>query len=140
MSSQDAPVSGSEPKPVIVVLEPEVLIRMTIAQFLRDCGYTVIEGVVSADVWTVLEAGVAVHVVFSEVELENSNAGFALARTLRQTHPHVDVILTSGVAAAAEKSKELCEEGPMRKPYHATEVAQRIHRLLERRRSGSKKG
>ena len=131
--------AASDSKPVVMVIEPEVLIRMTVAAYLRECGYKVIEGVVAADVWTVLEAVVRLDVVFCEVQLPGGTDGFSLARRLRQTHPMIDVILTSGVAGAAEKSKDLCEEGPMEKPYQATDVAARIRVLLERRKAAAKK-
>jgi len=129
----------ADAKPVVMVIEPEVLVRMSIADFLRECGYKVIEGVMAEDVETVLHSKVVLNVVFAEVKLPGKIDGFALARTLRQTHPDIDVILTSGVAAAAEKSKDLCEEGPMKKPYRAEDVLSQIHSLLERRRSAAKK-
>jgi DNA-binding NtrC family response regulator len=131
--------AGAEPKPAIMVIEPEVLIRMTIAEFLRECGFNVIEGVVAEDVRTVLDSGVHLDIVFSEVRLPGNTDGFALARQLRNVHPEIDVILTSGIAGAAEKSTDLCAEGPLKKPYEPTEVAARIHRLLERRRSAVKR-
>lgn len=137
MSSKDT--ATADAKPVVMVVEPEVLIRMTVADYLRECGYKVIEGVIAADVDTVLHSNVPLNVVFAEVKLPGETDGFALARTLRQTHPHIDVILTSGVMAAAEKSKDLCEEGPMKKPYRAEDVAARIRHLLERRRSATGK-
>lgn len=136
MSSSEKTVDA---KPVVMVIEPEVLVRMAIADFLRECGYKVVEGVIAEDVETVLHSNVPVDVVFAEVKLPGAIDGFALARTLRQTHPHIDVILTSGIAAAAEKSKELCEDGPMKKPYRAEDVAARIQQLLQRRRSATGK-
>lgn len=135
MSSKET--VAADAKPVVMVVEPEVLVRMSIADFLRECGYKVIEGVSAEDVETVLHSQVPLNVVFAEVKLPGETDGFALARTLRQTHPDIDVILTAGVMAAAEKSTELCEEGPMKKPYLADEVAARIHKLLERRRSAT---
>jgi DNA-binding response OmpR family regulator len=132
--------AGLEPKPVIMVIEPEVLIRMTITEFLRDCGFKVIEGVMAEDVRTVIDSGGHLDIVFSEVRLPGKTDGFALARQLRDARPEIDVILTSGVAGAAEKSTDLCAEGPlMKKPYEPKEVASRIHLLLERRRSAVKK-
>ena len=131
--------AASDYKPVVMVIEPEVLIRMTVAAYLRECGYKVIEGVVAGDVWTVLESSVRLDVVFCEVQLAGESDGFSLARRLRQTHPAIDVILASGVAGAAEKSKDLCEEGPMEKPYQAADVAARIRLLLERRKAAAKK-
>jgi DNA-binding response OmpR family regulator len=136
MSSKDKVTADA--KPVVMVIEPEVLVRMSIAEFLRECGYKVIEGVMGEDVQTVLHSNVPLDIVFAEVKLPGATDGFALARTLRQTHPHIDVILTSGVTAAAEKSKDLCEEGPMKKPYRAEDVVARIRKLLEHRRSAEK--
>lgn len=122
-----------------MVIEPEVLIRMTIAEFLRDCGYKVIEGTIAEDVWAVIESSVRLDIVFSEVKLAGVTDGFALASRLRQSHPEIDVVLTSSVEGAAEKSKDLCEEGPIKKPYQAADVAARIHLLLGRRRAAAKK-
>jgi DNA-binding response OmpR family regulator len=62
-----------------------------------------------------------------------------VTRRIRQTDPEIDVILTSSVEGAAEKSKDLCEEGPLKKPYRTQDVAVRIHLLLERRRSATTK-
>jgi DNA-binding NtrC family response regulator len=131
--------AGTGLKPVVMVIEPEVLVRMTIADVLRECGYEVIEGIVAEDVFTVLSAGRTLNVVFSEVQLAGDCDGFALAQRLRRTHPRIDVILTSGVAATAEKSKELCEDGPMKKPYRSQDVVARVNLLLERRRESKRR-
>jgi hypothetical protein len=48
------------------------------------------------------------------------------------------VILTSGVAKAAAKAGELCDVGPLEKPYHPSEIIRRIGVLRERRRGRSK--
>jgi len=125
--------------PVIMVLESDVLVRTEIAAFLRECGYKVIEGITAHDLWTIIDAKVKLDVVFSEVNLTGDVDGFTVARRLRQTYPEIDIILTSSVESAAEKSAELCEEGPLKKPYRAQDVAARIHRLLERRRSATGK-
>jgi DNA-binding response OmpR family regulator len=121
--------------PLIVVIEPDVLVRTELAQFLRECGFTVIEGTVEEDVWTLIEAKVKLDIIFSEVALRGETDGFLLARRIRQTHPNIDVILTTGVEAAADKAADLCHEGPLKKPYRPQDVAARVHLLLERRRS-----
>ena len=86
---------------------------MTIGQYLRECGYEVIEATQAKDVWEVIESGAKVDIVFTEVQLPGDMDGFSLARSLRQSQPTVDVILTSSVDGAAQKSKELCDEGPL---------------------------
>ncbi len=43
----------------IMVLEPDVIVRSEISEFLRQCGYDVIEGVDAADLRAALESGAA---------------------------------------------------------------------------------
>ena len=120
---------------VVMIVEPEVLVRMVVAEYLRDCGYTVIEATAAKDVWTVLDSGHRLDVVVAEVGAVD---GFSLAKRVRQTHPDIDVILTSGIAGAAHESHELCKEGPIKQPYEPKDVEARIRLLLERRRAASK--
>jgi CheY-like chemotaxis protein len=122
----------------IIVVEPDILVRMVIASYLRDCGYKVLEGVTAADAMAVLGSGQKIDVVLSEVRLRGKIDGFALARWVREHHPSVDVILTSGVARAADKAKDLCDDGPLEKPYEPQEVVRHINLLRERRRTVSK--
>jgi len=42
------------------------------------------------------------------------------------------VILTTGEAHAAEEARDLCDDGPLPKPYHPTEVVRRINLLCAR--------
>lgn len=127
-----------DPGAAIMVVEPDALVRMIIAKFLRECGFKVIEGTEANDVWAAIESGLKVDIVFAEVRLTGKTDGFSLASLLRQKHPEIDVILTSSPVGAAEKSKQLCEDGPIGKPYHPEDLAARIRQLLARRRSSEK--
>jgi CheY-like chemotaxis protein len=119
----------------IFVVDPDILVRMVIADYLRDCGYKVVEGVNADDALAVLEAGRKIDVILTEVKLAGSIDGFELARQIRENHPDIDVILTSGVTKAADKASDLCDDGPLEKPYHPQEVVRRINVLRERRRT-----
>jgi CheY-like chemotaxis protein len=119
----------------IFVVDPDVLVRMVIADYLRDCGYKVVEGVNADDVLAVLEAGKKIDVILIEVRLAGRLDGFELARQIRDTHADIDVILTSSVARAADKASDLCDEGPLEKPYHPQEIVRRVNLLRERRRA-----
>jgi DNA-binding response OmpR family regulator len=132
-------MASAAERPVIMVLESEVIVRTAIAEFLRECGYKVIEGITAIDLWAIVDAKVKLDIVFSEVNLPGETDGFTVARRIRQTYPEIDVILTSSVEGAAEKIQDLCDEGPLKKPYRAEDVAARIHLLLERRRSATRK-
>jgi DNA-binding response OmpR family regulator len=127
-------MTGSAPdRLTIMVIEPDILARMVLAEYLRDCGYKVLEGSSADDVFTVLRSDIKVHIVFAEVRLLGDSDGFALARTTREMYPDVDVLLTSSVANAADKVGDLCSEGVLKKPYHPDEVIRRIKILRDRR-------
>jgi DNA-binding response OmpR family regulator len=133
MPVDDQGADGATPSTILVV-EPDILVRMAIASYLRDCGYRVLEGVTAADVLTLLGSGQKVDVVLSEARLPDGADGFGLAHWVRANHPDVDVILTCGAARAADKAGDLCEDGPLERPYHPQEVVRRINLLRERRR------
>jgi DNA-binding response OmpR family regulator len=122
----------------VMVVEPDVLVRMELAEYLRDCGYKVIEGAGAKDVWAVIEAARSPDVLLIDVQLPGDEDGFSVARRIRQTHQDIDVILTSGVSGAVQQCHELCEEGPINKPYQPKDVEARIKMLLERRRASKK--
>ncbi len=131
--SSDSPAPGT-----ILVVEPDILVRMVIADYLRGCGYKVLEGVTADDVKAVLGSGKQIDIIFAEVQLSGGMDGFGLAQWVRDNHSGIDVILTSGAAKAAEKAGDLCDDGPLAKPYHPQEVYRRIKILLERRRTAPK--
>ena len=116
----------------VLVVEPEVLARMMIASYLRECGYKVIEAVNGDEAMLVLrEPEVDVRVVFSVIELPGPTNGFVLSQWMRTHRPEVQVILASNGAGAAKEAGDLCEDGPlMKKPYDHRLLADRIKRLL----------
>jgi DNA-binding response OmpR family regulator len=125
----------AEPDPrTVIVIEPDILVRMVIAEYLRDCGYKVVEGVTADDVMAVLGTGRKIDIVLAEVQLTGID-GFALSHWIRSNHPTIDVILTSGVDKAADEAGDICDEGPLKKPYHPRELVRRINILHERRRT-----
>ncbi|MEE1612550.1 response regulator [Microvirga sp. CF3016] len=122
--------AGSSLQTVLVV-EDEVLIRLVIADYLRECGYRVHEAVNAEEAVAILESPeVSVDVVFSDVEMPGSMDGFGLARWVRANKPGTQVILTSGAERSADIAATLCEAGPLlEKPYPSQDVVDRIKQL-----------
>ena len=76
----------------ILVVEDDVLVRMPIAQYLRDCGYKVIEASDADEAMQVLQhQETMVHVVFSDIEMPGAVDGFGLAKWVRERRPGLDV-------------------------------------------------
>lgn len=124
----------------ILVVEDEVLIRLVIAQYLRDCGYRVIEAAHADEALLVLrKSEIEVDVVFTDVEMPGSMDGFELSQWVRSNRPGMDVILAGSVGRAVQAASSLCDEGShVPKPYDAQGVHDRIRRLLASRRSGKR--
>ncbi len=130
MSSEIKIPARSEKAPTVLVVDDEILVRLVIADYLRDCGYRVFEAGTPEDAVTVLNSQLKIDIVFTDLELPGHSSGLELARWIRRRHPDVRVILTSGVYSSAELAGELCEAGPpIAKPYESDAVVQRIRSL-----------
>ena|SRR5579872_3677003 len=136
MSTRDSDSASLALTETVLVVDDEVLVRMVIAAYLRDCGYRVVEAANADEAMLVIEQDEegAVSVVLSDVEMAGEQDGFALANWIRRRRPACEVILAGTAARAAEAAGDLCEQGPtLAKPYEPQAVLDRIRRLLARR-------
>ena len=135
-TSTNITLRADAPSPTVLVVEDEVLIRLVIADYLRDCGYKVHEAVSGEEAIAILQAPeVSIDVVFSDVEIPGSMDGFALARWVRANKPGMEIILTSGIERSADIAATLCEAGPlMKKPYSSQDVVDRLRQLAAKAR------
>jgi CheY-like chemotaxis protein len=118
----------------VLVVEDEVLLRLIVAEYLRDCGYKVIEAANADEAVVVLnQPHLRIDVLFSDIDMPGSMDGFALAQWTRTNRPGLEVILTGTVPRAVDAAADLCEEGPVPKPYEPQSVHARIRRLLATR-------
>jgi CheY-like chemotaxis protein len=128
----------SEDPAVILVVEDEILIRMVIADYLRDCGYKVIEASSGDEALLLLQKqDISIDIVFSDIEMPGETDGFALSQWVRQHRPETEVLLAGSPKKAAETAEELCEDGGnLPKPYDHKVALDRIRRLLAGRKKG----
>jgi DNA-binding NtrC family response regulator len=125
------PSNATASSQTILVVDDEVLIRLELADYLRACGYRVLEASSAEEAMAVMQTEHHVDLVFSDVQMPGPTDGFGLARWIRTNRPGVKVILTSGVARSAALAGELCDEGPLEaKPYDPQRLLERIKRTL----------
>jgi CheY-like chemotaxis protein len=107
------------------------MVRHAVSQYLRHCGYQVIEATSAEEAITVMSsADITVDVVLSAVELGEGMNGFALAQWVRNHKADIDVILAGTPEKAAREAGDLCEEGPhLTKPYEPSQVVDWIRKL-----------
>ncbi|MFM9847495.1 MAG: response regulator [Hyphomicrobiaceae bacterium] len=82
------PATSGDPTHTVLVVEDEVLVRMVICEYLRDCGFRVIEAATGEEALIVLQQpDLAVNVVFSDVQLGPGIDGFAISQWVRANRP-----------------------------------------------------
>jgi len=115
----------------ILLVDGDVITRTVISDYLRHCGYRVIEAHDTSEARQALrQEGFNVDVILSDVELPGDVNGFQLAAWVRQNMPAVKVVLSSAVERTANVAADLCEEGPhLAKPYEPSTVVDHIKRL-----------
>jgi CheY-like chemotaxis protein len=118
--------------PTILVVEDEAMVRMLLAESLRDAGYRVIEASNAADAIATLTEQTSVDVVFSDVRMPGELDGFGLARWVKRHIPGMRVLLTSGWDGEG-RSASRCSDAPLvNKPYSQRQVIELIDSLLHR--------
>ena len=120
--------------PCLLLVDGEELVRAPLAQYLRECGYRVLEAITAKEALGILSGGSqTVDIVLADIETLGEE-GFAFAAWMRKNQPGIRVVLAGTIAAAARKAGDLCEEEPpIRKPYDHQLVLDRIRRLLAER-------
>ena len=133
-SGEDESTKGSgsgHPAPsTVLVVEDEVLIRLSVCDFLRECGYRVLEAGTGEDAQSIFESGERIEVLFSDIDLGRGINGFALAAWVRSNYPTVRIVLASGVTRMAREATHLCDASFLDKPYSYEALTDHIKRLL----------
>lgn len=120
---------------VILVVDSDIIVRHVVADYLRGCGYTVLEAANGREAQIILEVEAErVEVVLADAAATGEREGFGLARWLRETYPTIDVIMAGSPAMAAAHATDLCDDSPaVDKPYHPQQVVDRLKWLMARR-------
>jgi CheY-like chemotaxis protein len=98
MSGMPDPVPKA--RPLILVVEDEALVRMTLVDVLEDAGFKVIEAVHADEALRVLKAVSDIQALVTDVEMPRGSInGFELARRVRTERQEIGVLIASGRAA-----------------------------------------
>ena len=116
----------------VLVIDGDVLVRHAIADYLRSCGYVVIEAATTDEAVTVLEReSLSVDAVLCEAQVPGKLNAFEFRTWARQRRSDLQVALAGNVEAAAQKAAELCEEGPeLARPYDPQGVVDYVRRIV----------
>jgi len=107
----------------ILLVEDDAIIRLTMAETLRDLGAVVVEAASADEAWNYIVAGGMVDLVFTDHQLPGTMTGAQFAQRLKRHSPRLPVVLTSGSFNDPERPEPVLD-----KPYHMSEVAAELIR------------
>jgi CheY-like chemotaxis protein len=135
MSPAENPIAEGQPAmgPTVLIVEDEVLSRLAMGEYLRECGFNVIEAANGAEAQQLVLAGLKVDLVFSDITMPGGVDGIDLALWLMVNCESTKVILTSGLPDSLAKAASACNQvlAFVPKPYVHADVAKRIRELLQ---------
>jgi CheY-like chemotaxis protein len=117
-----APEPKAQRRPARVLLvEDEPLVRMLLAEELREVGLTVVEAASAGEALSFLSVADPVDVVVTDIQMPGGMDGLELADQIRQTHPAIPIVLTSGNPPPVN----LSQVGPfLMKPYSLNQAVE----------------
>jgi CheY-like chemotaxis protein len=102
----DSALQHASPPETILFVEDEALVRMDLAQYLRECGYQVHEAANSNEAMEALQSKFVIDLVFTDINLPGEMSGLDLADWTLANRPGVKVLVTTGDAARAEMTPD----------------------------------
>jgi CheY-like chemotaxis protein len=131
-ATQQVPLSPALGRGSVLIVDDVPLVRMWIAEFLRGRGFEVIEAASGEEAIRVLEAGLPVDVVLSDLYMPGAEVdGVSLARWVHERRPDLKIILASGVTHSLEPADlAICACPLLPKPYDHKELERRIATVL----------
>jgi two-component system, response regulator PdtaR len=119
-------------KSVVLVVEPESIIRMETVQMVTDAGYAALDAHNTNDAMAILKVRQDIQAVFAEIRAPGDLNGMELGRAVAKRWPLVRLIMTSGVVKAGNFPADWRY---IQKPYDGAQLATALRTLLPPRLS-----
>ncbi len=127
--SLEAPVGGAE---TILVAEDDEGVRAAVVDILRELGYRVLEARDADSALNVVESGVGIDLLFSDVVMPGAIKSTELARRAQARLPKLRVLFTSGYTQNAIVHGGRLDAGVelLAKPYSRDDLARKVRQVL----------
>ncbi len=120
----------------VLLVEDEGLIRLMIAETLRDEGFDVVQAENGDEVISLLDQVDSFDVLFTDLQMPGKLDGIDVAVYARNRNPAMPVLVVSGVDAKRVMSRLNVLKPPavfINKPYSPQEIVETVRRLAQRR-------
>jgi CheY-like chemotaxis protein len=118
----------------VLILDGDALVRLPVVEFLRGCGYDVVEAATTDEAVAILQKTKApVDVLLSEIGAPGSMNGVAFAEWARSVRPELKILLAGTAGRTLRNAAELCAGPTLKRPYDHQLVLDHVNRLLAAR-------
>lgn len=117
--------------PAVLIVDGDIISRHAISDYLRHCGYAVVEAAQTDEAIVALgDQSLQVDVILCDVVALGTKSGFELVSWVRTNRPELEVRLAGTLAKTADAATDLCENGPhLSRPYEPQTVVDYINGL-----------
>ena len=130
-SARDSiPVSGGNE--MILVAEDDESVRETVVAMLTDLGYRVLKAKDAQSALSIIESGMPIDLLFTDVIMPGPLKSTELARKARERMPDLAVLFTSGYTEDAFVNAGRLDESVelLSKPYSRDTLARKLRQML----------
>jgi putative addiction module CopG family antidote len=139
VATDTGPIAGGTE--TVLVVEDDEGVRATVVEMLAELGYRVLKAVDAASALSVIESGVPIDLLFTDVVMPGTLKSPELARMAKERLPEIAVLFTSGYTENSIVHGGKLDAGIelISKPYSREALARRIRHVLtnERQRRGA---
>lgn len=125
-----APAAGGDE--TILVVEDDLAVQATVIELLSSLGYGVLRANDAQSALSILQSGMAIDLLFTDVVMPGKLSSPELARQAKLLLPNIAVLFTSGYTRNAIVHGGKLDAGVelLSKPYRQEDLARKIRQLL----------
>ena len=128
------PITGGTE--TVLVVEDDAEVRATVVEVLSDLGYRVLKAVDAQSALSVVESGIPIDILFTDVVMPGTLKSPELARKARERLPDIAVLFTSGYTENSIVHGGRLDKGVelLSKPYTREALARKFRHVLANQR------
>lgn len=123
------PLASSQPRPSVLVVEDEPLLRMVMVDELEEAGFNVVEARNGDEGMRALNDNPDLAALLTDIEMPGSVNGMMLARITSKLYPHAAVIVMSGRVWPGQTELP-AKTKFFGKPFRHDDVIKALHDLM----------
>ena len=122
----------------MLVMEDHPDVRLLLNDILQESGCVVLEAATASAALRLLDSGIAVDTILTDVLMPDGMSGLQLAGEIRRRSPRVGIVVTSGMTAFNAPASEVLQGIPiLQKPFRRDALLSALETALKQGRANA---